>query len=165
MKALFFFAPFGNMSESNLVLNIHCNHRKASVKVNAVNIWNEIILFKKNQYFEGHIESSLYFWGDLCRKYITYVRNFIFSDINTLKYCPYMPYKDPTKPFVNYWFASSDGNNVKKFNKCISDKNQDRLEEEGGACIMYTHFADRFCSHGKLSEKFKIQMTSCVPTN
>ena len=69
-----------------------------------------------------------------------------------------MPYKDPTKPFVNYWFASSDGNNVKKFNKCISDKNQDRLEEEGGACIMYTHFADRFCSHGKLSEKFKIQM-------
>ena len=121
-------------------------------------IYNILTLFKKNQYFEGHIESSLYFWGDLCRKYITYVRNFIFSDINTLKYCPYMPYKDPTKPFVNYWFASSDGNNLKKFNKCISDKNQDRLEEEGGACIMYTHFADRFSSNGKLSEKFKIQM-------
>ena len=44
------------------------------------------------------------------------------------------------------------------FNKCISDENQDRLEKEGGACIMYTHFADGFCQNGKLSEKFKKQM-------
>ena len=44
------------------------------------------------------------------------------------------------------------------FNKCISNKNQDRLEQEGGACIMYTHFADGFCENGKLSEKFKEQM-------
>jgi hypothetical protein len=69
-----------------------------------------------------------------------------------------MPYQDNTKPFVNYWFASSDGNNVDVFNKCIADKNQDRLEEEGGACIMYTHFADGFCQNGELSEKFKKQM-------
>ena len=69
-----------------------------------------------------------------------------------------MPYKDTTKPYVNYWFASSEGNYEKIFNNCISDKNQDRLEEEGGACIMYTHFADGFCQNGKLSEKFKRQM-------
>ena len=69
-----------------------------------------------------------------------------------------MPYQDPTKPFVNYWFASSDGNNAKTFNKCISNKNQDRLEKEGGACIMFTHFSDGFCNNGKLSEQFKIQM-------
>ena len=69
-----------------------------------------------------------------------------------------MPYRDLTKPFVNYWFASSEGNNVKIFNECISNENQDRLEKEGGACIMYTHFADGFCQNGKLSEKFKEQM-------
>ena len=44
------------------------------------------------------------------------------------------------------------------FNKCISDENQDRLEVEGGACIMYTHFADGFCQNEKLSEQFKRQM-------
>ena len=69
-----------------------------------------------------------------------------------------MPYKDSTKPYVNYWFASSEGNNVKMFNKCISSKNQEQLEKEGGACIMYTHFADGFCKKGKLSEEFKKQM-------
>ena len=69
-----------------------------------------------------------------------------------------MPYQDLTKPYVNSWFASSEGNNVEMFTKCISNKNQDQLEIEGGACIMYTHFADGFCKNGKLSEKFKEQM-------
>ena len=121
-------------------------------------IYNILTLFKKNKYYEGHNESSPYFWGDLCEENISYVRNFVFSDINTLKYCPYMPYQDLTKPFVKYWFSSSDGNNVKKFNNCTSDQNQDRLEKEGGACIMYTHFSDGFCKNGKLCEKFKNQM-------
>ena len=121
-------------------------------------IYNILTRYKKNKFYMGHDELSPYFWGDLCKEYIAYVRNFVFSDINTLKCCPYMPYQDPTKPYVDYWFASSEGNNVKMFNKCISNDNQDRLEEEGGACIMYTHFADGFCQNGKISEKFKEQM-------
>ena len=121
-------------------------------------IYNILTRFRKNKIYKGDDESSKYFWGDLCKEYITYVRNFVFKDINTLKSCPFMPYQDQTKPYVNYWFASSEGNNVEKFNKCISDINQDRLEEEGGACIMYTHFADGFCENGKLSENFKKQM-------
>ena len=121
-------------------------------------IYNILTSFKKNKFYKGHEKTSAYFWGDLCEEYITYVRNFVFSDINTLKNCPYMPYQDQTKPYVKYWFASSEGNNVKIFNKCISDENQDRLEKEGGACIMYTHFADGFCQNGKLSEEFKQQM-------
>ena len=121
-------------------------------------IYNILTNFKKHKLYQGHEESSPYFWGDLCKEYVTYVRNFVFSDINTLKCCPYMPYKDNNKSYVNYWFSSSEGNNVKKFNRCISDKNQDRLEQEGGACIMYTHFADGFCHNGKLSETFKEQM-------
>ena len=121
--------------------------------------YNILTLFKRNKYYLGHDKTSKFFWGDLCKENISYVRNFVFSDINTLKSCPFMPYKDTTKPFVNYWFASSEGNNVETFNKCISDKNQDRLEDEGGACIMYTHFADGFSKNGKISEKFREQMT------
>jgi len=121
-------------------------------------IYNILTRYKKNRFYKGHDDSSPYFWGDLCKEYVTYVRNFVFSDINTLKCCPYMPYQDPEKPYVNYWFASSEGHNVNVFNKCLSNKNQDQLEEEGGACIMYTHFADGFCKNGKLSEQFKIQM-------
>jgi hypothetical protein len=121
-------------------------------------IYNILTFFKNSKYYEGHKKSSSYFWGDFCKEYVSYVRNFVFSDINTLKYCPHMPYQDLTKPYVNSWFASSEGNNVKMFNKCISDKNQDRLEIEGGACIMYTHFADGFCKNGIISEEFKKQM-------
>jgi|TARA_B110000438_G_scaffold243627_1_gene243731 hypothetical protein len=121
-------------------------------------IYNILTFFKKNKYYEGHKKFSSYFWGDYCKEYISYVRNFVFADINTLKCCPYMPYEDLKKPYVNRWFASSEGNNVKMFNKCISDENQDRLEIEGGACIMYTHFADGFCKNGRLSEEFKKQM-------
>ena len=122
-------------------------------------VYNILTLFKRNKYYLGHDNSSKFFWGDLCKQNIKYVRNFVFSDINTLKNCPFMPYKDQTKPFVNYWFASSEGNNAETFIKCISGKNQDRLEEEGGACIMYTHFADGFSKNGKISENFKEQMT------
>ena len=121
-------------------------------------IYNILTGFKKNNYYEGQNNSSDYFWGDLCKKNITYVRNFVFADINTLKKCPFMPYKDNSKPFVNYWFSSSEGNNEKMFKKCLSDKNQYQLEDEGGACIMYTHFADGLCKDGKLSEGFKKQM-------
>lgn len=121
-------------------------------------IYNILTRFKKNRYYEGQDISSPYFWGDLCKEHVTYVRNFVFSDINTLKCCPFMPYQDLSKPYVNYWFASSEGNNAEIFKKCISNENQDRLEAEGGACIMYTHFADGFCQNGKLSDKFKKQM-------
>ena len=121
-------------------------------------IYNMLTGFKKDKFYKGQDQTSPYFWGDLCKRHITYVRNFVFLDINTLKICPYMPYQDPMKPYVNYWFASSEGNNVNAFNRCISDKNQDRLEEEGGACIMYTHFADGFCKKNEISDHFKIQM-------
>ena len=55
-----------------------------------------------------------------------------------------MPYHDLKKRYVNYWFTSSEGSNVRTFNECISEQNQDQLEEEGGACIMYTHFGCGF---------------------
>ena len=66
-----------------------------------------------------------------------------------------MPYHDPLRPYVNLWFASTEGPHVREFVDCINEDAQDRLEEEGGACIMYTHFASGFLEKGKLNTHFK----------
>jgi hypothetical protein len=115
------------------------------------------ILTKGGRYnkYDGHLENSPYFWGDLCKQHVKYVRDFVFTEINTLKECPIMPYHDPMRPYVNYWFASSEGANVSIFNSTFSEKNQDALEEEGGACIMYTHFACGFYEDGNVDTRFR----------
>ena len=124
-----------------------------------------ITRFRNHNKFRGHLEGDEHFWGDLCKERITYFRNFVFRDINTLKSCPFMPYHDPRRPYVNYWFASSDGASLGSFNKCISEKSQDRLEEEGGACIMYTHFARRFSDGKSLDPTFQRLITRLSKKN
>lgn len=117
-------------------------------------LYNMLTGFRKTGYFQGHIEGSKWFWGDVCRENIKYVRNFIFRDLNTLNACPFMPYHDPTKPFVNQWFASTDGKDVESFVERLSERNQDALEEQGGACIMYTHTGKGFRRGDKLAPEF-----------
>ena len=113
-----------------------------------------VIKHKNYNKYRGHVKSSKFFWGDICKSKIQYVRNFTFNDINTLKMCPFMPYHDSTKPFVNYFFCSSNGSEINTFNKLLSEKNQDRLEHENGACIVYTHFGYGFYNNGKLNPRF-----------
>jgi hypothetical protein len=108
--------------------------------------------------FEGHIETSPLFWGDVCRDKIKYVRNFVLGDINTLKACPVMPYHDPDRPYVNSWFAASEGQSRKSFNAILTEANQDKLVEEAGACIMYTHLARGFLENGRISKRFRVLM-------
>src|SRR6185437_7281113 len=98
--------------------------------------------------FEGHIENSSYFWGDLCCQRIDYVRNFVFREVNLERINPSMPYHDEQRPFVNMWFSSSDGSDHMTFCELLSEANQDRLEEEHGICIAYTHFACGFVNKG-----------------
>ena len=99
-----------------------------------------------------------YYWGDICREQIKYYRNFVFQDINTLAACPLMPYHDLQRPLVRNWFVASNGVDCRRFVECISEKNQDRLEAEGGACIMYTHFAFGFMPQGRLDARFRALM-------
>lgn len=117
--------------------------------------YNFLTRFRNHNRYFGHVDGNEYFWGDLCREKIKYYRNFVYRDVNTLKACPIMPYFDPIKPYVNHWFASSDGHDVLSFNQCLSEENQDRLEAEGGACVMYTHFAFGFFVDGKLNPRFR----------
>jgi hypothetical protein len=66
-----------------------------------------------------------------------------------------MPYRDPARPYVNYWFACSEGANVDSFNAMVSESNQEKLRREAGACIMYTHLAKGFLVNGKINDRFK----------
>jgi hypothetical protein len=105
--------------------------------------------------YSGHIPGDPLFWGDLCKDQIRYCRNFVFTEINTLRRCPEMPYYDPQRPYVRAWYASSEGADAGKFLATLSDANLDRLEQEGGACIMYTHFGKGFCQGGSLTPEFR----------
>jgi hypothetical protein len=93
------------------------------------------------------------------------VRNFTYRDVNTLAMCPTMPYHDPDRPYVNAWFAASEGSDVVAFNGCLSEERQDRLEAEGGACIMYTHLASGFFRDGRLDPRFAELMTRLAAKN
>ena len=110
------------------------------------------------RYF-GDVEGHPTFWGDVCRERIRYCRNFVYANVNTLAACPFMPYHDPCRPFVNAWYASSEGSNVARFTGTLSEANQDRLEAEGGACIMYTHFGHGHVEQGRLNPRFEHLMT------
>ncbi|MBV9344749.1 MAG: hypothetical protein JOZ03_07145 [Gammaproteobacteria bacterium] len=92
----------------------------------------------------GHVVGSPYFWGDLCQRRIRYVRNFVFGRIDTLASCPWMPYHDPARPYVNAWYAAAHAQHCAHFVDMLSEAHQDALEASGGACIVYTHFAAEF---------------------
>lgn len=88
---------------------------------------------------------SEYFWGDLCKAKIKYVRsNVFFRELNTLKCNPAMPYVSAETPYVNYWFDSSNGQDADCFNSLLSNRNIDRLRSECGCSIVYTHFGKGF---------------------
>jgi len=101
----------------------------------------------------GHVVGSPYFWGDLCRDHIEYVRNLTFANINTLREDPMMPYHDPSRPYVNYWYSATEASTRARFCDRLSERNMDRLAEEGGACILYTHFAFGFVENGVLDRR------------
>lgn len=99
---------------------------------------------------QGHVRDSPLFWGDLCRERIRYVRNFTFPTIDTLAACPIMPYHDPARPYVQAWYASSDGNRASRFIELLDEANQDALAASGGCSIVYTHFGHGFVENGRV---------------
>jgi hypothetical protein len=118
-------------------------------------LYNALTGWKNNGKYFGHVPGHACFWGDVCRERVRYVRNFAFAGINTLAACPWMPYHDPARPYVNQWYACAEGSHVQTFNARIGEKEQDRLEEEGGACIMYTHFGHGYTEGGALNQRFR----------
>lgn len=114
------------------------------------------LLYGDRRKYYGTDTNSGYFWGDICKEKIKYIRNYTFNDINTLKADPLTPYVDKNKEeYSNYRFSSSDGHTVNEFNALLNKDNIDRLETEGGACLVYTHFASQFVdSAGRIDKTF-----------
>jgi hypothetical protein len=104
-----------------------------------------------SNYFAGDVQGSDYFWGDLCKERITYVRNFTFNRINLLAVDPGMPYRLPRTPYVNYWFSTADAPDADAFNRLLTLERIDQLEREGGVCIVSTHLGKGFFRDGKLN--------------
>ena len=128
-------------------------------------IYNALTRWRNHHSFHGHVPGHELYWSDLCRQRVRYIRNFVFLDINTLAMCPYMPYRDPDRPDANLWYASTDGHNAESYVRMLSEENQDRLEGEGGACIMYTHFAYQFFENGQLHKEFRRLMERLAKKN
>lgn len=103
----------------------------------------------------GHVPGDPSFWGDLCHDRVRYVRSFVFDELDVLRVCPETPYHNPAKPFVNFWFCSSDGGNVSRFLRNLTPERVDRLVEAGGVCIVYSHFAAGFADGGMPEKRFR----------
>jgi hypothetical protein len=146
---------------------VHCNHDTCRENIYwgdaRVSSWrrtayNLVTRGRRRNRFRGHVQGDPLFWGDLCRERITYVRNFVFDDLNTLGVCPHMPYYDPSKPYVNFWFASADGGDLALFLANFTHEKIDRLVDEGGLCIAYVHFAARYTRNGVVDPEFRQRM-------
>lgn len=120
--------------------------------------WLYLATPKKTPY-EGHIEGGDWFWGDYVQDNVDYVVNFSFRDINLLNVNPKIPYHIPSKPYVNYWFHSSDAADINSFLDLLSPENLDQLEREGGVSIVYTHFGFGFVQNGQLHPQLRERLT------
>lgn len=115
----------------------------------------------------GSRPGSPCFWGDACKLHIDYIRNYTCRNVNTLAFNPSMPYLDGRKAaFANRWFSSSDGHTVEEFCDLVRPQALEQLRSEGGACIVYTHFASGFVDgRGQLAPLFRTRMEHLASLN
>ena len=131
--------------------NIYCGPKRFSFPFNIIVKY----LYSSYNNFSGDIKNSKYFWGDLHKKTIKYSRNYEIDNINTYKRNKYMPYKDKIyDEFCNYWYSSTFAPNQWMFNHMVTKKSIDKLEREGGVCILYTHLG-YYYKNGKVDQGFK----------
>lgn len=100
--------------------------------------------------YDGEDRTSEYFWGDVALERFRYMRNFTFRGLNMLRANPQMPYRLAATPFVSAWFSTTDAPNADVFADRVTKPALDRLEEEGGVCIVSTHLGKGFAVDGKL---------------
>lgn len=116
--------------------------------------------------FSGEDPESKHFWGDLVKERVKYVNQFTFSDINLLNVTPSFPYHLSDKPYVNFWFPTADGDNLDLFEALLSPENLDRLEREGGVCLVYTHLgAGSFTKSAEATARFEARIKDVAARN
>lgn len=112
-----------------------------------------VLLKESRRYYAGAMAESEYFWGDISKAHIRYVRNFTFSSLNMLEVNPEMPYRLSETPYVNYWFSTADAADASAFIKLLTDARLDALERAGGVCILSTHLGKGFAKDGVVNPR------------
>jgi len=101
-------------------------------------------------HYQGHMDGSPYWWGDLAHRHVEYTRNLTFDEIDLRRINPSMPYHDPRRPLVRWWFSASDAEDQPAFDELLRPENQQRLERDGGVCIVATHLGKGFAADGEV---------------
>lgn len=109
--------------------------------------------------FEGEDPASPYFWGDLCRDRIEYVRGFTFRELDLLRVDPRTPYRLRDTPFVRSWFSTADAPDARSFKRRVTPAALDRLERDGGICILSTHLGKGYAKDGRLDPEIDAVLT------
>lgn len=112
-----------------------------------------LLYHKIKNYYSGDNQDSVYYWADICQKYINYARTFTFHNINLLNISKSLPYSIKSRPVFESFFFTADANNVEEFNELLCIKNQDKLEQERGVSIISTHFGKGFVKDNELHQK------------
>ena len=131
--------------------NLYWGHKR--YRAAPFRVLSRLLVTGGNGGFAGEEEASEFFWGDVCRDVIQYVRNFTFERLNLLTVDPHMPYRITSTPYVNYWFSTADAPDVAAFNRLLSRQHIDRLVAEGGVCIVSTHFGKGFVRDGAVDRQ------------
>jgi hypothetical protein len=114
--------------------------------------------------FSGHDPASPYYWGDIAKARITYVRRYTFPDINLLNVNGSFPYRLDDKPDVNFWFPTANGDRIREFDELLKTEHIERLAREGGVCLVYAHLgAGSFnTKDGKVDPRFEARIRELV---
>ena len=89
--------------------------------------------------YHGNDENSPYFWADICRERIRYIRLYRTRSLNVLKKNPGMPFHDTRFPAVRYWYSAS-GQDIDLLNR-LTPARLNRISEEDGLILHYAHSA------------------------
>jgi len=116
---------------------------------------SRVLMREQGVSYEGAQEGSRFFWGDICRDVIHYVRNFTFERLNMLEVDPGMPYHVAGTPYVRYWFSTADAPDVNAFNRVVSRRRIDQLAADGGVSVVSTHFGKGFVRDGWVNPETK----------
>ena len=104
-------------------------------KITSLPVFRGLLKLHSRHSCSGEVESSPFFWGDLCREKINQVRLLRTRCTDTLKRNPSMPYFDPRKPYVNGWFSATK----RHIADCATPQALERLKRNYGLTVLYQY--------------------------
>ena len=145
---------------------LHCNHGnnfeniywgKNRFSISVYKLLGEYVFYRGKK-FEGENPQGQYFWGDICREKVKYVRSFTFSELNVFNVTSNPVYRLKQTPYVRNWFITSDAPDVNEFAALVNQRSLEKLIDEGGICLLSTHLGKGFCIDGSLDPRFRETM-------